>query len=53
MAARFTSYNQTSNCCYATAAACSSARISLVLDTAMILVVSVFVRLISLRLWLT
>ena len=39
------------NCCSTGAAASSSARISLVLDTAIILVVSIFVRLISIRLW--
>lgn len=51
MAAYGYTYNQSSNCCSTGAAACSSARISLVLDTAVILVVSVFVRLISIRLW--
>ena len=49
MTARFNSNNQSSNCC-ATAAACACARIRLVQDTAIILVVSIFVRLISLRL---
>lgn len=55
MAARFATMNtstQTASCCSSFAAACSSARISLVLDTAIILVVSIFVCLISLRLWL-
>lgn len=41
-------YNQSSNC--STAAACSSARIIDRMDTAMILVVSIIVRLISIRL---
>ncbi len=51
MAAYGYGFNQTSNCCSSRAAACSSARICLVLDAAMILVVSIFVRLISIRLW--
>ena len=43
MMTRFTaSYNQSSNCC-ASAAACSSARICSLLDTAIILVVSICV----------
>ena len=50
MAAKVSSYNRTANCCYTTAAACSSARISRILDTAVMLVVSIFVCLISLRL---
>ena len=49
MTARFTTGNHTYNCCSSCAAATSSARISLVLDTAIILVVSIFVRLLSLR----
>ena len=48
MAARFTSYNHTANCC--SAAASSSARICRILDTAIILVVSIFVCLIGIRL---
>ena len=50
MAARFTSNNHTANCCSTYAAACSSARISRILDTAIILVVSIFVCLINIRL---
>lgn len=49
MTARFTNNAHTFNCCSGCAAATSSARINLVLDTAMILVVSIFVRLLSLR----
>lgn len=52
MAARFYSYNQTANCCSTSAAACSSARISRILDTAVILVVSIFISLINIRLWM-
>ena len=52
MAARFTSYNHTANCCSTGAAATSSARISRILDTAVILVVSIFVCLINIRLCL-
>lgn len=44
MAAQFSSYNCTSNCC--TAAACSSAQITLILDTALFLAVSIFLCLI-------
>ena len=51
MAARFYSYNQNANCCATYAAASSSARISRILDTAILLVVSIFVCLINLRLW--
>lgn len=47
MAAQVCSYNQNSNCC-STAAACSSAQITLILDTAILLVVSIFICLISL-----
>ena len=46
MAAFGYTYNQTSNCCKTTAAACSSARISLILDTALLLAVSIFIGLI-------
>ena len=55
MAAMVSSYNQTANCCYTCAAASSSARISRILDTAIVLVVSIFVYLLNLRLrlWLT
>ncbi len=42
------SHHHTSACC--AAAGCSSARISLVLDTAVILVVSIILPLLSLRL---
>ena len=49
MATRFYN-NQTANCCSNSAAACSSARISRNLDTAMTLVVSIFVSLIHIRL---
>ena len=48
MAAQVFSYNQTTNCCSACAAACSSARISLILDTALLLAVSIFICLIPL-----
>jgi len=41
MAAYGFSYNQTSNCCSTSAAAYSSARISLILDTALLLAVSI------------
>ena len=51
MSAKFYAYNQTSNCCSTFAASTSSARISRILDTAIILVVSIFVCLINLRLW--
>ena len=47
MTARFSAMNHASHCC--TAAACSSARISLVLDTVALLAVSIFVSLLSLR----
>ena len=50
MAARFSTNNHTANCCSTSAAATSSARISLIMDTALILVVSIFVCLINLRL---
>ncbi len=52
MAARFSTNNHTANCCYTCAAACSSARISRILDTAIIMVVSIFVCLINIRLCL-
>jgi len=52
MAVKVSSYNHTANCCYTFAAATSSARISRILDTAVILVVSIFVCLINIRLWL-
>ena len=52
MAARFTTSNHTANCCSTFAAACSSARISRILDTAVILVVSIFISLINIRLWM-
>ena len=52
MATRFSSYNQAANCCYTSAAASSSARINRILDTAILLVVSIFVALISVRLWM-
>ena len=51
MAAMVHTYNQTANCCSASAAATSSARISRILDTAIILVVSIIVCLMNLRLW--
>ena len=50
MAARFYTDNQTANCCYSSAAASSSAQINRILDTAIVLVVSIFVCLISVRL---
>ncbi len=47
---RFTMRHSSSHC---TAAACTSARICMVMDTAIILVVSIFmVCLLNLRLWL-
>lgn len=46
MAAFGYTYNQTSNCCSTSAAACTSARISLILDTALLLAVSIFICLI-------
>lgn len=52
MAAQVSSYNHTANCCSTYAAACSSARISRILDTAVILVVSIFISLINIRLWM-
>ena len=52
MAARFTSNNHTANCCSTCAAATSSARINRILDTAIILAVSIFVCLINIRLWM-
>jgi len=48
MAARFTTMKTNANCC-TTAAACSSARIIPVLDTAIILVVSICIFLLPLR----
>lgn len=42
MTAMHNTYNQSSNCCRS-AAACPSARISSLLDTAIILVVSIYV----------
>lgn len=47
MAAMFSGSHHAANCC--TAAACSPARIRLVLDTVMILAVSIFVCLLNLR----
>ena len=43
-------YNQTSNCCTTSAVACSSARISEILDTALLLAVSIFICLFNIRL---
>ena len=48
MAAQFTHTTTHSNHCATFAAACSSARISLIMDTVIILAVSVFVCLIGL-----
>ena len=49
MMARFTAHNHCFNCC-SSAAACSSARIIPLMDTAILLVVSIcVVRLLSLR----
>lgn len=50
MTARFCSNDQFAACCYSSMAACTSARISPVLDTAVPLVVSVFICL--LQVWL-
>ena len=52
MTARFVSNEHTSNCCSASAAACASARICLVLDT-VILAVSIFVSILNLLVWIT
>jgi len=49
MAMRFMN-NQSANCCHTCAAATSSARISRILDTATVLVVSIFVCLLDIRL---
>ncbi len=45
MAAVFTSMQQHANCCFSFAAACTSARVGLILDT-VIMAVSIFVILI-------
>lgn len=45
MTACCNTYNQTSNCCSTFAAACSSARISLVLDTVIMAVSLIIVRI--------
>ena len=50
MTARFASMMSASHCCTTSAAACSSARIRSIQDTAIILVVSIFVCLLNLRL---
>lgn len=50
MTARFASMDHASHCCNAFAAACSSARIRSIMDTAIILVVSIFVCLLNIRL---
>ena len=50
MAARFSSMKSASACCMTTAAASASARISSVMDTAIILAVSIFVCPLVLRL---
>ena len=54
MADRFVSYNHNANCCSTCAAATSSARICRILDTAIIVAVSIFICLLNLRLrgWL-
>lgn len=51
MTARFAAMNPASHCCTASAAACSSARICSVMDTAVILVVSILIALLPVRLW--
>lgn len=50
MTAMLTVSSRHTNCCTTSAAACASARISSIMDTAVILVVSIFVCLICLRL---
>ena len=50
MTARFASKHTASHCCSTSAAACSSARIRSIMDTAIILVVSIFVCLLNVRL---
>ena len=50
MTARFSSMKTASHCCTGTAAASASARIRSVMDTAIILVVSIFVCPLVLRL---
>lgn len=50
MASAFGSHN---GFCTCAAAACTSARILDILDTVIILAVSIFVRLVSLRLWVS
>ena len=50
MTARFATMNHASHCCTGSAAATSSARIRSIMDTAILLVVSIFVSLLSLRL---
>ena len=48
MAARFSSMTTASNCCFATAA-CASAHLTPILDTARMLVVSICICLVPLR----
>lgn len=50
MTARFSSMNPAAYCCTGSAAATFSARICSVMDTAIILVVSIFVCLLGIRL---
>ncbi len=47
MSAMFSMNACHTNCCAASAAACTSARIRFIMDTAVILAVSIFVRLLS------
>ena len=49
MAAKVSTFNQAAHCCSMSAAACSSARIRLAMDTVVILAVSIFVALMNLR----
>ena len=53
MTAKVSSYNRSSSNCCASAAACSSARINPIMDTAILLVVSICVLcLLPLQIWL-
>ena len=51
MTAFGSSFTHTAGSCAGSAAACASARIHLVMDTVMILAVSIFVCLLDLRIW--
>ena len=53
MTARFSTMNPASHCCTGSAAAFTSARIRSAMDTAVVLVVSILIALLSLRLRLS